>query len=107
LGRAFLLIITKFMKRENIEFMRKTATDGSSEDTKIYGLEDGEEQYYTILGTGYGINIAHCFSMGSKNKEKFWERVFAYKVIPNGDHVNLLERVTGEDYISVEFYELS
>ena len=105
MGRAFLLII-KFMKKENIEYIRKTSPDGSSEDIMVHGLEDGEEQYYTILGTGYGINFAHCFSMGAKNKEKFWEGVFAYKIIPNGEHANLLEQVTGEDYISVEFYEL-
>jgi len=94
------------MKKENIEYIRKTSPDGSSEDIMVHGLEDGEEQYYTILGTGYGINFAHCFSMGAKNKEKFWEGVFAYKIIPNGEHANLLEQVTGEDYISVEFYEL-
>jgi len=95
------------MKKENIEYIRKTSPDGSSEDILIRGLEDGEEQYYTILGTGYGINFTRCFSMGAKNKEKFWERVFAYKIIPNRDHADLLERATGEDYISVEFYELS
>ena len=94
------------MKKENVELIRKSSSNGPDEDIMIYGLEDGEEQYYTILGTGYGINFAHCFSMGAKNKEKFWERVFAYKIIPNRDHANLLERATGNNYISVEFYEL-
>ena len=95
------------MKKENSEIIRRTSSRGSDEDIMVYGLEEGEEQYYKILGTGYGINFAHCFSMGAKNKDNFWERVFAYKIIPNRDPANLLERATGEDYISVEFYELS
>lgn len=95
------------MKKENIEYIRKTSPDGSSKDIRLYGLENGEEQYYTILGTGYGVNFAHCFAMGTKNKENFWERVFAYKIISNRDQANLLERATGDNYISVEFYELA
>jgi len=95
------------MKKENAELIRRTSSKGSDEDIMVYGLEEGEEQYYKILGTGYGINFAHCFSMGAKNKDNFWERVFAYKIIPNRDPANLLERATGDDYISVEFYELS
>lgn len=96
------------MKKENIMKIGKTFTaDGHTEEKGIYCLEDGEEQFYSILGTGYGINFVHCFSMGAKNKENFWERVFAYKINPNREHTEFMERATGEDYISVEFYELS
>ena len=95
------------MKKENIETIRKTMPDGYKEDKIIYGLDEGEEQYYTILGIGYGINFAHCFTMGVKNKEMFWERVFAYKIIPNLNQAILLEKAIGENYLSVEFYELS
>ncbi len=95
------------MKKENVEVIRKTNPDGSTEDIMVYGLEDGEEKYYTILGTGYGLNFTRCFSMGANNKENFWRRVFGYKIIPNRDHADLLGRATGDDYISVEFYELS
>lgn len=96
------------MKKENIMTIVKTANaDGSKETKDIYQLEEGEEQFYNLLGTGYGVNLVHCFSMGAKNKENFWERVFGYRIIPNRDHANLLERATGEDYISVEFYELA
>jgi len=95
------------MKKENIEIIRRESPDGATEEAVIYGLEDGEEQYYRILGTGYGVNFAHCFSMGHKNKENFWERVVGYKIIPNTDQANLLKKMTGNDYITVEFYELS
>lgn len=96
------------MKNENIMKIGKTFTaDERREEKDIYCLEDGEEKFYSILGTGYGINFVHCFTMGAKNKENFWERAFAYKIIPNRDHADLLERATGDDYISVEFYELS
>ena len=96
------------MKNENTIKIGKTfTTDGHREEKERYCLEDGEERFYNILGTGYGINLVHCFSMGAKNKENFWERVFAYKIIPNREPANLMKRVTGKDYISVEFYELS
>jgi hypothetical protein len=94
------------MKKENIEFMRKTASDGSTEDVMVYGLEDGEEQYYTILGTGYGVNFAHCFTMGAKNKDNFWGRVFAYKISRDRKYTDMIEGATGQSYISVEFFEL-
>lgn len=94
------------MKKENIEVIRKKIVEDAYEDIKIYGLEEGEEQYYKILGTGYGLNFAHCFSMGANNKEIFWERVFGYKIIPNREQANLLEKATGDDYLSIEFYEL-
>lgn len=95
------------MKKENLQGIIKTNPDGLKEGKDIYGLEEGEEQFYKLIGVGYGINLAHCFSMGTKNSENFWERVFAYKIIPNRDQANLLEKATGDDYISVEFYELS
>ncbi|MDX9913680.1 MAG: hypothetical protein RBS77_03820 [Candidatus Moranbacteria bacterium] len=95
------------MKKENIEIIRRESPDGATEEAVIYGLEDGEEQYYRILGTGYGVNFAHCFSMGHKNKENFWERVFAYKISLNREQADMIEKITGKHYISVEFYELS
>lgn len=95
------------MKKDNIEIVRRTSPDGSIEDTIIYGLEEGEEQYYKILGTSSGITFAHCFSLGAKHKDNFLKRVFAYKIIPDKDHIDLLKKVTRENYISVEFYELA
>ena len=94
------------MKKENLTTVGKTLPDGIREEKNIYGLEEGEEQYYHLLGVGYGINLVHCFSMGAKNKENFWERMFAYKVIPNEKPADLLEEATGNGYISVQFFEL-
>lgn len=95
------------MKKANVMTVVKTSnSDGHEEKKDMYRLEDGEEKFYGLLGVGYGVNLVHCFSMGSKNKEMFWERVFAYRIIPNQDHAKLLEKATGENYLSVEFYEL-
>ena len=95
------------MKKENIEIVRKTSIDGHFEAKTLYRLEEGEEKYYNLLGEGCGIDLIHCCILGGKYKENFWERVFAYKISLNREQADMIEKITGKHYISVEFYELS
>lgn len=94
------------MKKENRETIEKTFIDGHREAKVIYGLEEGEEKYYKLLGEGCGISLIHCCIMGEKYKENFWERVFAYKISLDREQADMIENVIGNSYISVEFYEL-
>lgn len=94
------------MKKENREKIEKTFVDGRKESKFIYGLEEGEEKYYSLLGGGCGVNLMHCCVMGEKYKENFWDRVFAYKISQDRKQADMIEKVIGNSYISVEFYEL-
>lgn len=94
------------MKKENLATVTKILPNDTREEKSIYGIEEGEEQYYHSLGIGMGVNFAHCFALGAKHKENLWERVFAYKIIPNDETANLMEKTTGDKYVSVEFFEL-
>ena len=94
------------MKKENLATVIKTLPNGDREEKSIYGIEEGEEQYYHSLGVGSGVNFAHCFALGAKHGKNLWERVFAYKIIYNDKTANLMEKATGDKYVSVEFFEL-
>jgi len=94
------------MKKENIEIINIIYLNSSSKDLMIYGLEEGEEKYYKLLGKSSGINLAHCFFMGHKHKKAFAERVFAYKVISNDKTLDVLKQIIDKEYMTVEFYEL-
>jgi hypothetical protein len=95
------------MKKENQIKLAHTLLNGQRDTKTIYELESGEEKYFKSLGTGSGISIMHCLSMGINHKENLWERVFAYRVIKGDNTASLLEVATGNKYIAVEFYELS
>lgn len=94
------------MKKENFKSVALT-TKEKTEEKIIYLLDDGEEKYYKLLGSAYGVNFYHCFALGMKHKENFWNRVFAYKISADRDQVDIIEKATGEKYVAIEFYELN
>jgi len=94
------------MKKEGFESVTLT-TKEKTEEKIIYLLDDGEEKYYKLLGRASGINFNHCFTLGMKHKENFWNSVFAHKISTNREQTDMIEQTTGEKYIAIEFYELN
>ncbi len=85
--------------------------DGIKEVKEIYELSEDNTVKYRILGQPTGINMEHCVILGLKHKERFWNRVYGYRIIKNEAIEKMLVEAMRkikpeiESYITVCFYE--
>lgn len=89
--------------------IRRTNPDGKTEEKEIFEINDERAVDYDLLGKAVGINLQHCFSLGDAHKEKFWDRVYGYRIIEDDDSKMFAEAMVkaskGTKMISVCFYE--
>jgi hypothetical protein len=79
-------------------------------EKEIYELDQEEGDSFKLLGRAVGISIQHCLALGVGHKADFWNRVYGYRIVPNGKTGKTIEKVLRdvnkfESYITVEFYE--
>ncbi len=84
---------------------------GIKEVKEIHELVDEPDNKYLLLGQSTGTNMQHCLLMAENHKQKFWHRVYGYKIIEN----DKMEKMLGEamkkikpkveSYMTVCFYE--
>lgn len=75
------------------------------EDKKLVELTEEEARKYKSIGKASGVSLGMCFFLAHKHCNNFRERCVGYRIIKEDEMASMFTKVTGKEYMSVEFYE--
>ena len=84
--------------------LRRQEADGTKRAKTIYPVPDDQLGEYRSLGRAVGESYGLAVYEAVLHCEHFFDRVAGYRLV-HGSELDMMERVTGRSFVSIEFYE--
>jgi hypothetical protein len=75
------------------------------ENKQFVKLTEEKVKQYKSIGKASGVSLGMCFYLAHKHCNNLKERCVGYRILKEDEIASTCTKITGQEYMSVEFYE--